>query len=177
MAGSSIKVFKKLKASKVCNSFTWNFSYREINNDTFHYSQNDFLREWLLRCELFLQHLLKLEGQFGNGSCDLCSVKNAIFHCSDCLGDLANCRDCFMDHHKFCHFTESRCEMASIFIKWHCMSKVTYCILAIMEACAPQQWRPGKMNKITQLFPKARLLFNLPWVENVIIFWSIGCWI
>ena len=36
VAGSSMKVFKKPKASKVCSSFTWNFSYREIDNDTFH---------------------------------------------------------------------------------------------------------------------------------------------
>jgi CxC2 like cysteine cluster associated with KDZ transposases len=36
VAGSSMKVFKKPKASKVCSSFTWNFSYREIDNDTSH---------------------------------------------------------------------------------------------------------------------------------------------
>jgi hypothetical protein len=63
-------------------------------------SQNDFLREWVNKRETFLQLLLELEARSNDGLCGQCKASGGHFRCSDCIGDLANCHNCFMDHHK-----------------------------------------------------------------------------
>ena len=67
-------------------------------------SQNDFLREWIPRRESFLQLLLELEGRSGDHLCHQCRANEGHFRCSDCIGDLAHCHKCFMEHHKLLPF-------------------------------------------------------------------------
>src|ERR1019366_3342241 len=67
-------------------------------------SQNDFLREWVPKRESFLQLLLQLEGQSNDGLCSQCGASDGHFRCSDCIGNLVHCHDCFMEHHKLLPF-------------------------------------------------------------------------
>jgi hypothetical protein len=67
--------------------------------------------------EKFLQYLLELEGRYGDGSCDRCSAKNAHFRCSDCIGDLIHCHQCFMDHHKSLPFHRAQVWNGKYFCK------------------------------------------------------------
>ena len=67
-------------------------------------SQNDFLREWITKRESFLQHLLELEGRSDDGLCSRCRANDGHFRCSDCIGDLVHCHECFMECHKLLPF-------------------------------------------------------------------------
>ena len=54
--------------------------------------------------ESFLQLLLEMEGQSGDGLCNQCGSRDGRFRCSDCIGDMVHCRNCLMDHHKLLPF-------------------------------------------------------------------------
>lgn len=67
-------------------------------------SQNDFLQEWITRRDTFLQLLLELEGRSDDGLCSQCRTSDGLFHCSDCIGDLVHCHNCFMERHRLLPF-------------------------------------------------------------------------
>jgi hypothetical protein len=63
-------------------------------------TQNDFLREWIPKRDSYLNLMLDMEGQPGDGTCDTCTSDGGEFRCSDCMGDHVYCRKCLLQQHK-----------------------------------------------------------------------------
>jgi hypothetical protein len=71
-------------------------------------TQNDYLREWLLKRESFLHLLVEQEALPNNGTCHFCAADTGIFLCSDCFGGLVHCTHCLLDRHKILPFHRIR---------------------------------------------------------------------
>ncbi|KAG1866343.1 hypothetical protein C8R48DRAFT_600627 [Suillus tomentosus] len=56
-------------------------------------SQNDYLRQWLPRQELYLHHLLDREAPPEDRRCIICQ-QDGVYKCQDCLGEPLYCTGC-----------------------------------------------------------------------------------
>lgn len=81
-------------------SSSWPWSSHE------NYGKSNILREWVPKCESFLQLLLQLEAPPYDLSCHHCKLekRNVLFWCSNCIGDWACCHACLLVHHSLLPF-------------------------------------------------------------------------
>lgn len=63
-------------------------------------SQNDYLRQWILKFKEYLNLLIVREAPPRPRSCSICITKDGIFRCHGCFGEPLFCTDCCRTQHQ-----------------------------------------------------------------------------
>ena len=67
-------------------------------------TQNDYLRLFKDKRNLYLSRMLSNEAPPEGHQCSSCKMREIAWRCLDCIGHNSKCTQCFRDHHRFLPF-------------------------------------------------------------------------